>query len=86
MGYLQKRSQAEQWIVTEQDLEIMYAQSGEKNSLWCDHRVEDPTVSTGTKRSSPNRSTNEAPPAKQVQKSTTMLNERITGYRTETET
>jgi len=44
VGYLQKRSQAEQWIVTEQDLEIKYAQSGEKNSLWCDHLVEDPIV------------------------------------------
>jgi len=64
----------------------MYAQSGEKNSLWCDHLVEDPIVSTGTKRSSANGSTNEAPPAKRAQKSTTMLKERIIGYRIERET
>ena len=70
VGYLQKRSQAKQWIVTEQDLESMYAQSGGEISLWCDHRVEDPIVSTGTKRSSANRSTNEEPPAKRIQKST----------------
>ncbi len=69
VGYLQKRSQAKQWIVTDKDLESMYAQSGEDISLWCDHRV-DPKTSPGTKRSSGTKSTDEAPPAKRGRKST----------------
>lgn len=66
VGYLQKPSQAKQWIVSGQDLESMYAHSGEEISLWCDHRVEDPPISTGSKRSSDTRSTrtDDAPPKK----------------------
>lgn len=36
-GYLKKPSQAKHWLITERDLEIMYGQSGEEISLWCDH-------------------------------------------------
>ena len=67
VGYLQKRSQAKQWIVTSQDLDCMYAHLGKEISLWCDHRVEAPT---GMKRQSGTGSTNEAPPAKRDHKST----------------
>ena len=41
VGCLKKPSQAKHWLITERDLEIMYGQSGEEISLWCDHRLEE---------------------------------------------
>ena len=40
VGYLQRPSQAKQWIVSSDDLDCMYAKlSGNEASLWCDMRV-----------------------------------------------
>ena len=39
MGYLQKPSQAEQWIVSGDDLDCMYAKPSGNVSLWCDMRI-----------------------------------------------
>ena len=41
VGYLLKPSQSKQWITCSQDLQAMYNQSseGETISLWCDQRL-----------------------------------------------
>ena len=76
VGYLKKPSQAKHWLITERDLEIMYGQSGEEISLWCDHRLEEDAVpptstSQGNKRPGPSASTgSEVPTAKRVKNST----------------
>ena len=41
VAYLKKPAQSRQWLITERDLETMYAQSGEEISIWCDHRCKD---------------------------------------------
>ena len=80
MGYLQKKSQAKQWIITSQDLECMYAHLGEEISLWCDHRIEAPT---GTIRQPSVGSTSEASPAKRDHKSTRYTEGELDGMATE---
>ena len=75
VGYLKKPAQSKQWLITERDLETMYAQSGEEISIWCDHRCEDSsTLSTsaiqGSKRTGTSAHTATETPATKRQKST----------------
>ena len=67
IGYIIKRSQAKQWITTNQDLDSMYAQSSEDISLWCDQRIDESMISASAKKkrsSDPDKT----PPAKRNMK------------------
>ena len=68
VGYLQKPSQAKQWIVSGDDLDCMYAKlSGNDVSLWCDMRIADSTNKTARSSGKSKRSTStedDAPPSK----------------------
>ena len=74
VGYLQKPSQAKQWIVSSDDLDCMYAKlSGNEVSLWCDMRIAESVDKTArssgkTKRSASTET--DAPPSKRSTKST----------------
>ena len=74
VGYLQKPSQAKQWIVSSDDLHCMYAKlSGNKVSLWCDMRIAESDDKTAQSSGKTKRSVSaeaDAPPSKRSTKST----------------
>ena len=68
VGYLQKPSQAKQWIVSSDDLDCMYAKlSSNEVSLWCDMRVAQSVDKTARSSGKTKRSASTqdgAPPSK----------------------
>ena len=66
VGYLQKPSQATHWIVSNDDIECMYAQlSSDEVSLWCDKRTVENGDKTAHSSGKTKRSTiTERPPTK----------------------
>lgn len=76
VGYLLKPSQSKQWITCSQDLQAMYNQSseGETISLWCDQRLPVVEESCGTKRSTDNDSVK--PPVKRSKATTSNFTQR----------
>ena len=74
VGYLQRPSQAKQWIVSSDDLDCMYAKlSGNEVSLWCDMRVAETVDKTAWSSGKTKRSAStdaDGPPSKRSTKST----------------
>lgn len=83
VGYLQRKTQAKQWIVCNQDVESMYAQSSEDISLWCDQRLDESAISnsaskkrsSGAEKTPPAKRTNYAEREDAIEEITTELNE-----------
>ena len=83
VGYLQRKSQTKHWIVSDKDIDSMYAQYTEDISLWCDQRVEEVVTSSnaakqkraGAENAPPPKRTNYTDREEAIEEIATELNE-----------